>query len=308
MKIIFISLLFTVLIFSCRKAEEKVYMFSFFKDNGQDGLHLTYSRDGYQWEALKDNRSFLTPAVAKDKLMRDPCIIQGTDSKFHMVWTVSWNDRGIGYASSEDLVHWSEQKFIPVMEHESEALNCWAPEIFYDEDQHLYMIYWATTIPGRFPESDRQGDSKYNHRMYYTTTVDFNTFQPAKLLYDGGFNVIDAVIKKIGANYYMFLKDETKDPVKKHIRIAVSDTLTGNYHLISEPITPDWVEVPTVASVDGYWVVYYDEYTRHRMGAVRSKDLKNWEVISDSVSFPDGTRHGTVFQVNECILETLLKE
>ncbi len=64
--------------------------------------------------------------------MRDPCIIRGADGLFHMVWTVSWNERTIGYASSKDLIHWSEQQAIPVMEHEPTTLNCWAPEIFYD--------------------------------------------------------------------------------------------------------------------------------------------------------------------------------
>ena len=130
--------------------KDSVYMFSYFKDNGEDGLHLAYSFDGYQWTALKHDSSFLKPGVAKDKLMRDPCIIHGADNKFHMVWTVSWNDRGIGYASSGDLIHWSQQQFIPVMKDEPNAENCWAPEILYDKDQKLYMIYWATTIPGRF--------------------------------------------------------------------------------------------------------------------------------------------------------------
>jgi beta-xylosidase len=65
-----------------------------------------------------------------------------------MVWTVSWNDKGIGYASSKDLVHWSKQAFIPVMKHEPEALNCWAPEIIYNPSSKDYMIYWATTIRG----------------------------------------------------------------------------------------------------------------------------------------------------------------
>ncbi len=37
--------------------------------------------------------------------MRDPSIIKGRDEKFHLVWTVSWNDRGIGYASSSDLIN-----------------------------------------------------------------------------------------------------------------------------------------------------------------------------------------------------------
>ena len=88
-----------------------VFLFSYFKDNGQDGLHLAYSNDGYKWTALKNDQSFLKPLLSKDSLMRDPCIIRGTDNKFHMVWTVSWNDRGVGYASSPDLIHWSKQQY-----------------------------------------------------------------------------------------------------------------------------------------------------------------------------------------------------
>src|SRR5436190_15322771 len=86
-----------------------VYMFSYFNNNGKDGLHLAYSNDGYHWTALNHDSAVLKPMVANDKLMRDPCIIKGTDGLFHMVWTVSWNDKGIGYASSSDLIHWSEQ-------------------------------------------------------------------------------------------------------------------------------------------------------------------------------------------------------
>src|SRR6478609_9912500 len=105
----------------------RVYIFSYFKGNGEDGLHLAYSYDGYVFTALNRDSSFLRPVISKDKLMRDPCIIRGADNLFHMVWTVSWNDRGIGYASSKDLVHWSEQQFIPVMQNEDSARNCWAP-------------------------------------------------------------------------------------------------------------------------------------------------------------------------------------
>ena len=56
-----------------------------------------------EMEALNDDKSFLTPELSKDKLMRDPCIIEGPDGKFHMVWTVSWEEKGIGYANSADL-------------------------------------------------------------------------------------------------------------------------------------------------------------------------------------------------------------
>jgi len=81
------------------QAKKSPYLFAYFKGNGEDGLHLAYSLDGYKWAALKNDQSFLKPTVSKDKLMRDPCIIKGKDGLFHMVWTVSWNDKGIGYAS-----------------------------------------------------------------------------------------------------------------------------------------------------------------------------------------------------------------
>lgn len=98
----------------CRYAnQDEVFMISYFKNNGEDGLHLAYSYDGLEWKALNRDKSILTPELSKDKLMRDPCIIMGPDGKFHMVWTVSWEEKGIGYAHSSDLINWSEQKFIP---------------------------------------------------------------------------------------------------------------------------------------------------------------------------------------------------
>ena len=119
---------------------DSVFLFSYFNNNGKDGLHLAYSSDGYNWTALNNDRSLLLPVLSKDSLMRDPCIIRGADNLFHMVWTVSWNERGIGYARSKDLVHWSEQQFIPVMMHEDSARNCWAPEITYDKNGNRRMI------------------------------------------------------------------------------------------------------------------------------------------------------------------------
>src|SRR3954469_20308214 len=113
--------------------QDSVYMFSYFKNNGEDGLHLAYSSDGFNWKALFNDSSVLKPTISKDKLMRDPCIIRGKDGKFHMVWTVSWNDKGIGYASSPDLLRWTSQQFLPVMQYEPGTRNTWAPEITYDD-------------------------------------------------------------------------------------------------------------------------------------------------------------------------------
>ncbi|MDP4291795.1 MAG: glycoside hydrolase family 43 protein [Bacteroidota bacterium] len=284
---------------------KSAYLFCYFKNNGENGLHLAYSHDGLSWTPLHGDSSYLTPEVGNDKLMRDPCIIRGGDGLFHMVWTVSWKEKGIGLATSKDLIHWSKQEYIPVMEHEATAQNCWAPEIFYDKPTKEYMIYWATTIPGRFPKTDSLGD--YNHRIYYVTTKDFKSFSKTKLLYDQGFNVIDATIQKQGKQYVMFLKDETKKPVQKNLRVAFSNTLTEGYGKPSAPITGNyWAEGPTAIQINHEWIVYFDKYTQHKYGAVSSADLEHWTDISDKVHFPAGTRHGTVLAITNEELAKLL--
>jgi hypothetical protein len=292
--------------FAQKTSKDPVYMFCYFNDNGQDGLHLAYSRDGYTWSALKKDSSFLAPTVSKDKLMRDPCIIRGADGLFHMVWTVSWNDKGIGYTSSKDLIHWSEQQFLPVMADEEGARNCWAPEITYDDKTKTYMIYWATTIPGKFVATNSEADSKYNHRIYYVTTQDFKTYSKTKLLYDPGFNSIDATIVKDGKRFIMFLKDETRTPPQKNLKIAYSNNLTGPYSAASSPITGNyWAEGPTTLKIKDQWVVYFDRYMDHHYGAISSSDLKNWTDVTDKISVPKGIRHGTIFKVTENELKAL---
>jgi beta-xylosidase len=304
------------------------FVFSYFTGNGEDGLHLAYSRDGLTWRPLKGGRSFLTPA-AGSKLMRDPCICRGPEGTFHMVWTTGWGDRGIGLAHSTDLIHWSDQTWLEVMAHEPNAVNCWAPEIFYDARTSKYLIYWSTTIPGRFPETEETGSvnrqgQRLNHRIYYTTTSDFKTYADVKLFYDDGFNVIDATLVTSDSRYVMFVKDETlvtsdgryvmfvKDetqrPVaKKNIRIAVAERAEGPYGPASKPFSPDWVEGPTVLKIGSLWYVYYDAYTRHRMEGARSRDLKTWEPITEQLSFPKGVRHGTALAVPGEVLAELMK-
>lgn len=53
------------------------YLFSYFINNGEDGLHLAYSTNGLKWNALKNGDSYLQPTVGESKLMRDPCLFLG---------------------------------------------------------------------------------------------------------------------------------------------------------------------------------------------------------------------------------------
>lgn len=286
--------------------QKDVYLFAYFKNNGEDGLHLAGSTDGLHWSALKNDSSFLHPTVAEDKLMRDPCVIRGADGLFHMVWTDSWKDKSIGYASSPDLVHWSNQQQLSVMAHEAGARNCWAPEITYDKSTKTYMIYWATTIPGRFPNPDTTKEAGLNHRIYYITTKDFKTYTPTKLLFDPGFNCIDATIIPDGKRFVMFFKDERVNPVQKNLKIAYANKLTGPYTNVSEPITGNyWAEGPTTLRMGNKWIVYFDRYRDHHYGAIQSTDLKNWTDITGEIGLPKGIRHGTILKITQAEYDKL---
>jgi len=127
---------------------------------------MLYSYDGRRWNDL--NKTLLKPEIGTQKVMRDPSIARGKDGTYHLVWTTSWKgDKGFGYASSKDLIHWSEQRLLPVMAHEPTTVNVWAPELFYDDEADRFIIIWASTIPFRFPRGIEEEDN--NHRMYYTT-------------------------------------------------------------------------------------------------------------------------------------------
>lgn len=307
MRSILLILLFLTLQSSGQK---QFYLFSYFLDNGQDGLHLAFSDDGLNWKALKEGKSFVSPTVGKDKLMRDPFILKGEDGLFHMVWTSSWHERLIGYASSKDLIHWSEQKAIPVMAKEPTAQNCWAPEMVYDPQNKNYIIFWATTIPGRHSEvASSEKEKGLNHRMYCTTTADFKSFTPTRMFFNPDFSVIDATILPKGDSFYMFLKNENPNPPEKNIRVTQSKSAAGPYPTkVSEPITGKyWAEGPTTLQIDEYVYVYFDKYTENRYGAVRSKNMKDWEDISDKVTFPIGTRHGTAIKISNELFNQLIQ-
>ncbi len=140
------------------------------------------------------------------------------------------------------------------------------------------------------------------------TTKDFETFSKAELFYDDGFNVTDATIIEDNGRYVMFLKDETADPPAKNIRIATAEKPQGPYTRASKPITGDyWAEGPSAIKIDDTWFVYFDKYKEHTYGAVVSKDLKNWQDISEKVIFPKGTSHGTIFRAAQQTLKKLLE-
>ena len=291
----------------------QAYVFTYFTKNGEDGLHLAWSADGYRWDKLNDGKSYLTPTVGTSKLMRDPCVVRGPDGTFHMVWTSGWNENNIGYSSTRDFITWSPQREIPVMAHEPTVLNSWAPEIAYDAARGEFLIFWASTIPGRFAQTAGSSEEKYNHRMYFTTTKDFSAFSPTALFYDPGFSVIDATLLDTPEGRRLIVKDETRYPPRKYLRMMTSaGSPRGPFGVLGPAFTPTglWVEGPTALKVGDDYVVYFDAYTDKHYGAMRSRDLVTWEDVSPNMTFPDEgaavrMRHGTVIAVPAAIVDAL---
>lgn len=307
----FLFLLFITVLFSgcLNKSNNKVFLFSYFIGNGEDGLHLAWSKDGLAWEEINDGKPIIPPLVGESCLMRDPCITTGPDGIFHMVWTIGWSSKTIGYANSEDLINWSKQMTIPVMEHETYVVNCWAPEINYSPKDDNFIIYWSSTITDKFPETanSTKNGNKRNHRIYYTTTKDFKSFSETKLFYEQGFNVIDATIKRNEDTYIMFIKNETELPnPEKNISVVFSDQITGPYGKPETPLTGDyWAEGPSAIQINGKWHLYFDKYRKHEFGLLTSSDLVHWKDESAKLKLPEGIRHGTVFEVSQSIFERL---
>jgi len=318
------------------KATDLVYLFSTFDGNAQDGLRFAFSYDGYYWSNIPG--VFLKPHV-DGKIMRDPSITRGPDDTWHLVWTTAWRgNNGFGYAHSKDLVHWSEQKFIPVMAHEPTVCNVWAPELFFDAKEKQFIIAWASTIPGRFP--DYLEPSTNNHRMYYTTTRDFNTFAPTKLFLDPDFSVIDCqILKTSGVRpssgaatpdntaaaqtsqtqtpenlaapedgrtpYVLLLKDNTRP--QRNLRVAFGDTPLGPWRDISTNLTAQFTEGPCGLKIGADWLIYYEAYQGHHYSALKTRDFKTFTDATSEMTFPPNLKHGTAFVATKKDLDYLWK-
>ena len=298
------------------KPAEQVFVFPYFTGNGETGMKLAVSGDGYKFRKVNGGKPVLQSTLG-DGLIRDPSIVNGPDGTFHAVWTVGWWDKqNIGLAHSKDLLNWSEPQAVPVMANHPGTINCWAPEIHWSEEDSSFLIVWSSTVRGKFDETLSHGDpandgQPLNHRMYATTTKDFKSWSPTKLFYNDNFNVIDGFIapQKHQNKHVMVVKDETRFPdPKKTLRLATSDKIQGPYSSASDPISPQgiWCEGPTLLHDGKTWRLYFDQYMENNWGHLESPDLKTWTNTSNKLKLPEGARHGSIFLTDRKDLAALL--
>lgn len=279
-------------------AERSVYLSTSFREPADEGLRYIYSRDGYRFEEL--GGIWLAPEVGTQRLMRDPSVAEGPDGTFHLVWTSSWRDDcGIGYARSRDLVHWTGQRHIGLMDPCGGAtLNVWAPELFYDGERGEFVIVWASAVEGRFDSTQR---------LYSATTRDFEHFSTPELFYDPGYNSIDGAVLQRGPGDCVLAVKDNRKPGHSNIHAAFGPTPRGPWSRPTEPFTPEWAEGPTWARVGDDYVIYFDLYRQYRFGAVKTRDFKTFTDITEQIRIPRGHKHGTILMITPRRLRTLLR-
>lgn len=296
-RVLFYLFLCVSVVVACSCERRTVYLSTSFREPATEGLRFIYSYDGYHWDSIPG--VWLCPQVGTQSLLRDPSIIQAPDGTFHLVWTSSWgDDYGFGYASSRDLIHWSEQRHIELMrDYDTLTRNVWAPELFYEASTDEYYIIWASAIPGRFDATQR---------LYYTVTRDFRSFAPARLFYDPSHNAIDAIVVKRGERDYRLIVKDNRKPGYSHLFAVAGTSPVGPWSDKTPPFTPEWSEGPTCIRVGDDYLIYYDLYRRYMYGAVRTRDFQHFEDITHLISVPKGHKHGTAIEVDASVVERLL--
>nr|MDO8113908.1 glycoside hydrolase family 43 protein [Candidatus Sigynarchaeota archaeon] len=303
-----------------------MYVFCFFREFAP-ALHLAISSDLLTWKERNEEMPILESKVGAG-YWRDPFIIQATDGIFHLLCTDGWSSPDIVHASSHDLLEWSEQDVIHVMQEFHTARNSWAPEAVYDRETREYYIFWSSTVGTAFLEPKNKPSDYKNHRIYACATTDFKSFSKTRLFFDPGFNCIDASINHEGKTYLMAFKDERgNDPhapgelTRKHILVATSPSLDGPWKIQDKPVSKTilekdgsngmttWAEGPCVFwnQRSREWWIFYEYFRSQRYGAVKSKDGARWETVDALLSFPPGVKHGTVFEVHDAEIIRKLK-
>jgi hypothetical protein len=303
---------------------DEVLLFTYFRNNGQDGVHLATSTNGSHFVALNEDKAIFTPPPwPGQNLTRDASLLYH-DGKFRMVWTSAWKGRLFGYAESADLVKWSEPRQVkPFREGlpvEDQPDNIWAPEVHWDPLKQDYFILFASTTPRERNDEDDSNNngkrgSQYDNRVFITRTKDFLTFTDVKLFFDRGFACIDAVMRRDEANqrWAMVIKCSRDETLKTmpgrnlwltftgldldHPHFSpLEGPIAGNHSpMFSDPAPrKSMAEGPSLLHYQGRWLLLWDEPAGGGLQLATSPDLNEWTHLK-SATFPPHAQHGTLF-------------
>jgi len=304
---------------------DEVLLLTSFRANGQFGPTLSISNDGLRFKPLNEGKPFFQPPQWPNgqNLVRDASVLH-RDGLFHMVWTTGWTGRIFGYASSQDLVNWSEPRqitpFPKTLAPEDQPENVWAPELHWDPAKQDYFILFASTTKrertnGNASNNDGKVGSRHDNRVYVTRTKDFLTWSEPKVFYPCDFASIDAVMRLDEKNnrWAMIIKcsrnwDLPKMPgrnlwvtftgldLDRPDFTPLHGPIAGNHGAMFSDAEPkkSMAEGPSLIRYQDRWLLIWDEPAGDGLQLATSEDLLKWTHRKDA-ELPRKEFHGTLF-------------
>jgi len=336
MKRTFCFLIITLCLASAQAKSKNIFLFTYFRNNGVEGVFLATSTDGRHFQTANNGKPIMAPADWKGQnLTRDPSIIY-RDGLFRIVWTSHWTGKVFGYAESKDLINWSKPVMVSPFSGVTDSLdlpdNVWAPEIHWDAKKKDYFILYASTTVRERTDRDSSDNSgrnasQYDNRVFITRTKDGKTFTPGKLFFDQGFSTIDGVMRfdaqnkrwvyvgkvsrnadlKVRPGRNLFLTFTGPDLDNPHFTPASAPIAGTHSPMFSNPeLNKSMAEGQCLLNYQNKWWLYWDEPAGDGMQMATSDDLKTWTFVKDK-SFPAKAQHGTIIVVPESAVKQLLK-
>lgn len=282
------------------------YLFCYFTGNEpeKEAVNYAVSEDGYHFTPLNGNKPFLFNEKGT-KGIRDPYLFRAVDGSFYIIGTDMRSE--LGWASNHamcvwhcsDLINWEQYESIDTEDYGlCGSVRTWAPEVFYDKEKDMYMIYWANA------QHDKETDKWTNTVMWYAYTKDFRTLETKpQILYAPPCkkDAIDADIIENNGTFYMYYKDENE----KYICYVYSDCLTGPYKepenkniTVFEDHTEGCCMYPLAGS--DKWIMIMDSYTKGRYVMQETADFINFTKVEDKDYDLDfSPRHGSMLLISE---------
>lgn len=300
-----------------KMTNEDGYLFAYFIGNGegQEQIFYALSEDGYHYTALNDGEPIIDSAtISQSGGVRDPHLLRGPDGYFYMVVTdlkvddMGWNNTAMVLMKSPDLINWqhSDVNIVRSFPDKFGDVNrVWAPQTIYDKSNGKMMVYFSMK-QGHGPDI-----------IYYAyANSDFTALEsePKQLYFPpsdaGNTAAIDGDIVEKDGKFYLFHKAEDGDP---GIKLAVADSLTGDYKLVSK----ERIDKQT-APVEGSgvfklndsdeYILMYDLYTQGGYEFAKSTDLTDFTVIDEEIHMNFHPRHGSVLSINNKEMRRLLSK
>ena len=253
-------------------AQYERYVFASFhggSDGGRNGeqiwLSVSKGNDPFNWYELNyDEGTSLSQPILQtvnppqgETGLRDPSLIRSAEGdKFYLLATdlktfqdgQSWSyrqsrgSRNLVVYESEDLVNWSDARFVKV--EDDHAGNVWAPEAFYDVNTGQYIVFWASNLyPDTNIDTRNTSQISYN-RIRIATTTDFVTFSEPTTWVNldrstgqQGWGMIDSTMIATDDRVYRLTKDENGF----RVLLQYIDSLDDLYDTWGHPETMPYV-------------------------------------------------------------------